>query len=411
MAPEPMAESLPREARLFGFPRNVFWLGVVSFLNDFSSEMIFPLLPLFFTTVLHASPAALGGMEGMVDSLSSLLKLWSGRMGDRLPRRKPLVVAGYSLATLTRPVIAFAAAPWHVVTLRILDRIGKGVRGAPRDALIADSVDRSSRGRAFGFHRTMDHLGAIAGPVTALILIPLLFGSRELREADYRLLFGIAAIPVLVAAPVLIFCVREPPRAAGARGPGGEGVRLGGSFWYLLGLILLFTLGNSSDAFLLLRAKALGLSTRDLYLIWAVLHVVKAALSTPAGALGDRVPRRYLIGAGWLVYAVVYLGFGAASAPWHVWALFAVYGAYFGLAEGSERALVADLVPAAARSTAFGWYSAAVGVAAFPASALFGVLWGLRGPGLAFGFGAALALVAAALLLLRPPSVPVLPGS
>lgn len=385
-------------------PSNVIWLGVVSLLNDFSSEIIFPLLPLFFTAVLHGSATALGSMEGLVESISSLLKLASGRMADRLPRRKPLMVAGYALASLARPLIALAAAPWQVAALRVFDRAGKGIRGAPRDAVIADSVPPDQRGAAFGFHRAMDHLGAIAGPVTALLLIPLLFGRRELRAPDYRLLFGIAAAPALASVLVLLLMVREAPHEphGPAREPGQAG--LPRPFWWVLGILLLFTLGNSTDAFLLLRAKSVGLSTTDLYLIWALLHVVKSALSAPAGALSDRVPRRWLIAGGWLVYAAVYWGFGGATHPLTIWLLFAVYGAYFGMVEGTERALVSDMVPQAARGTAFGWYHAAVGIAALPASVLFGALWDWRGPRLAFGVGAGLALAATVLLMLTPSS-------
>jgi MFS family permease len=368
--------------------------------------MIYPLLPVFFTVVLGASPAALGAMEGLVESTASLLKLWSGRLGDRLPRRKPLILTGYALASFARPVIAAAVAPWQVVALRVVDRVGKGIRGAPRDALIADSVDASIRGRAFGFHRAMDHLGAIAGPLTALVLIPLLFGPGELRPSEYRVLFAIAAVPALLSLVVLTLLVREAPRQAPPRSQHAPEKHMGSAFWCLLGVLLLFTLGNSSDTFLLLRAKAAGLTEKDLYLIWALLHLVKSALSTPAGALSDRLPRRWLIAGGWLVYAAVYLGFARATAPWQFWALFALYGLYFGLVEGSERALIADMVPADARGTAFGWYNASIGIAAFPASALFGVLWSWRGPGLAFGFGAALALVAALLLIGLTPGQP-----
>ena len=394
----------PAAVRASGLPRNVFWLGVVSLLNDFSSEMIYPLLPLFLTTVLRASPTALGDMEGLVESISSLLKVWSGRLGDRLPRRKPLVIAGYGLASAARPLIALATAPWHVIGLRVMDRIGKGIRGAPRDALIADSVDPERRGQAFGFHRAMDHLGAIAGPVTALALIPLLFGPGSLQPGDYRVLFSIAAVPAVVSVLILIFLVREPPRHLDPAEPGAPERRLGRAFWHLLGVIALFTLGNSSDMFLLMRARETGLSATDILLVWALLHVVKSALSAPAGMLSDRVPRRWLIAGGWLIYALVYLGFGQATAPWQIWSLFALYGIYFGMVEGTERALVADLVPRSARSTAFGWYNAAIGIAAFPASALFGRLWTWFGPQWAFGFGAALALLASVLLLAARPA-------
>jgi MFS family permease len=403
-----MSGAPPEKTRPARLPRNVFWIGLVSLLNDFSSDMIYPLLPLFFTAALHASPATLGDMEGLVESVSSLLKLWSGRVADRLPGRKPLLVFGYSLASVARPLVAVAAAPWHVIAIRVADRVGKGVRGAPRDALLADSVEPGQRGRAFGFHRAMDHLGATAGPVTALVLIPLLFGPGDLRPGEYRVLFGIAALPALASVLILLFCVREAPRHAEVREAGTPEVRLGRPFWYVLGVITLFTLGNSSDMFLLLRARAAGLKETDILLVWALLHVVKSALSTPAGALSDRIPRRWLIAGGWLVYAGVYVGFGQATAPWHIWALFAVYGIYFGMVEGPERALIADLVPKSARGTAYGWYNAAIGIAAFPASALFGRLWTWVGPQWAFGFGAGLALASAVLLLAagRPAPAP-----
>lgn len=392
-----------RSARL---PPNVVWLGVVSFLNDFSSEIIFPLLPAFFIGVLGASPALLGQMEGLVESTASLLKVVSGRLGDRLRRRKPLVVAGYSLASLTRPLVALAVAPWQVIALRVVDRIGKGIRGAPRDALIADAVDENGRGRAFGFHRAMDHLGAIAGPVTALVLIPLLqhahvFAPGPLQARDYRWLFGIAAAPAVLSVLLLALLVREAPRAPQPREHGAPSAALGGAFWRLMAVLVLFTLGNSSDAFLLLRTYDFGLTLTDSYLIWALLHLVKAGLSTPAGALSDRLPRRWLIAGGWLVYALVYLGFALATAAWQIWVLFAVYGVYFGLVEGTERALVTDLVPKGLRGTAFGWYHAAIGIAAFPASFLFGLIWQQAGAAAAFSYGAALALLAALLLLTR----------
>jgi MFS family permease len=380
---------------------------MVSLLNDFSSEMIFPLLPAFFTIALGGSASGLGAMEGLVDSISSLLKLVAGRISDRLPRRKPLLLLGYGLASITRPVVAFAFSPWQVLALRVLDRTGKGIRGAPRDALIADSVAPTARGRAFGFHRSMDHLGAIAGPITALILIPLMFGSRPLGPADYRLLFAIAAAPAALSLLVLLLGVKEAPRPPRANDSRAGSPRLARTFWWLLAIITLFALGNSSDAFLLLRAQRIGLSLRDLYFIWVVLHLVKSALSAPAGALSDRLGRKSLILAGWIVYSLVYAGFALATQPWQIWLLFGVYGIYFGLVEGTERALVADLVPAEARGTAFGWYNGCVGAAAFPASLLFGVLWDHGGPVAAFGLGCGLALAAAALLTAIPMPRPV----
>jgi len=404
-------ETVKARRPLLSLPPTVLGLGLVSLLTDFSSEMIYPLLPLFFTTVLGGSAAGLGFMEGLVESIASLLKLVSGRWSDRLQHRKPLVVAGYSLASVARPLIALAANPWHVIGLRVLDRTGKGLRGAPRDALIADAVEPTRRGEAYGLHRAMDNLGAVAGPVTGLLLFPVLFGARPLGGGDFRLLFGIAAVPAVLSVLVLLFLVREAPRATAPRATGSNtgAATLGRPFWFLLAVLVLFTLGNSSDMFLVLRASSAGLHVRDIYLIWALLHVVKTALSTPAGMLSDRVPRRFLIAGGWIVYAAVYLGFGLASSAASIWWLFGVYGIYFALVEGTERALVADLVPASARGTAFGWYNASIGIAAFPASVIFGGLWTwggtARGPLLAFGLGSALALTAAVLLLLQPRSL------
>jgi MFS family permease len=373
-------------------PPNVIWLSVVSFLNDASSEMIYPLLPRFFVVTLRASAPALGLMEGIAESTASLVKLGSGWWGDRLSRRKPLVLFGYSLAALSRPFIAAARSPIEVVLLRFADRFGKGVRGAPRDALIADSVAPKERGRAFGFQRSLDHLGAIVGPGLAMILLLLAPGG-------YRLVFASAAVPALAGVAVLAAMVREPAVIRAGQAPRLLDVAgLGGGFWFLLATIFLFTLGNSSDAFLLLRAHDAGIADVWIPALWMLLHAVKAACSTPAGILSDRIPRRVLVIAGWLAYAAVYAGFAVSHAAWQVWALFGGYGLYAGLVEGAERALIADLAPAAARGTAFGWYNLAAGIGALPASVIAGVLWKLAGPGAALGFGAAMALLAAASL-------------
>ena len=375
--------------------RNVIALGVVSFFTDFSSEMIYPLLPLFLSTVLGGSVSAIGAIEGAAESTAALLKLASGWWSDRVRRRKPLVVGGYALAAFARPLVALAFSPLQVLAIRLTDRVGKGIRTSPRDALIADSVDPAVRGRAFGFHRASDHAGAVVGPLVAFALLQ--WGGFSLRS-----LFLAAAIPGLAAVAVLVLAVREVPRAPAARSvavhPGETPPRLGaplpGRFWAVLGAILVFTLGNSTDAFLLLRAAQLGVPAALVPILWAMLHVVKSASSTPGGALSDALGRKPLIVAGWLLYAGVYFAFGRATDPWQAWVLFAVYGVFFGLTEGSEKALVADLVPAARRGTAFGWYNLAVGLAALPGSLLFGALWDWRGPSTAFTFGAVLALAA-----------------
>lgn len=369
-------------------PRTVIALAAVSLLTDASSEMIYPLLPVFLSTVLGASALAIGAIEGAAESTAALLKLLSGWWSDRLARRKPLVVAGYGLASLARPLVGLAGNVEQVLALRLVDRVGKGIRTAPRDALIADSVDPAIRGRAYGFHRAADHAGAVVGP---LLASTLLFLGLHLRSV-----FLLAAVPAALAMLTLLLAVpepkREPPRTAGSRGLTTAG--LSGTFWGYLFVLLLFTLGNSSDAFLLLRAAQLGVPPSLVPVLWSFLHVVKSLTSTPGGILSDKLGRRPMIVAGWFVYAAVYAGFAVASEPLHAWLLFAAYGIFFGLTEGVEKALVADLVPPAARGTAFGWYNLAIGIGALPASLIFGAIWDRAGSEAAFAFGASLALLA-----------------
>lgn len=376
-------------------PRTVIALGAVSLLTDLSSEMIYPLLPVFLSTALGAGPLAIGAIEGAAESVAALLKLASGWWSDRLPRRKPLVIAGYGIASLVRPLIGLAQNVGQVLVIRLADRAGKGIRGAPRDALIADAVDASQRGRAYGFHRAADHAGAVAGPIVAFAL--LTWGGVSLRTV-----FLLAAIPAAAAMIVLIAGVRESAREPVPATDTSKLDRAGLSrrFWAYLGVLMVFTLGNSTDALLILRANELGVSAAVIPILWAVLHVVKSVSSTPGGVLSDRVGRRPLIVGGWLVYAAVYLGFAYASESWHAWALFITYGLYFGMTEGVEKALVADLVPARLRGAAFGWYNLTIGLAALPASLLFGGLWQAYGATAAFLTGAGLALVAAAGLIL-----------
>lgn len=389
--------------------RNVMALAAVSFLTDASSEIIAPLLPLFLVGTLGATVSMVGVIEGSAEAVASLLKLASGWWSDRVSRRKPLIVAGYALASLVRPLVAIAQSATQVLAIRLLDRVGKGIRGAPRDALLAASTPREFRGRAFGFHRAADHAGAVVGPLIAVACLQWL-------GMPVRHVFWVAAIPGALAVMVAIAFVREPRASSGGApvvatsspqdtAPGSV-TALPRSFWLTMLPILVFTLGNSTDAFLLLRASQLGVPTALIPLIWVLLHFVKSASSTPAGALSDRVGRRPLIVAGWVLYAAVYAAFSLATDAWHAWALFGVYGVVFGLTEGTEKALVADLVPAMRRGTAFGWYQATVGVAALPASIMFGVVWDRYGSPAAFGMGAGLAVVAAvimSLVVLTPP--------
>lgn len=372
---------------------NVLALAAVSFLTDASSEIIAPLLPLFLVGTLGASVQMVGVIEGAAEAVAALLKVASGWWSDRVSRRKPLIVLGYGLASLVRPMVAVAQTGAHVLAIRLTDRVGKGIRGAPRDALLAASVPAEQRGRAFGFHRAADHAGAVVGPLVALACLQWL-------GMPVRQVFWVAAVPGALAVLVALVLVKEEQpavRAAPVRRP-AERVAppvLPTRFWAGIAPVVLFTLGNSTDAFLLLRASQLGVPTALIPLLWVALHVVKSASSTPGGALSDRVGRRPLIVAGWLLYAAVYAGFAVAEAQWHAWALFAVYGAVFGLTEGSEKALVADLVAPAQRGTAFGWYHGLVGAAALPASVLFGYVWDRYSAGVAFTMGAGLAVGAA----------------
>ena len=382
-------------------PRTVLALSLVSLLTDASSEIIYPLLPLFLTTTLGASAGALGVIEGAAETTASLLKLVSGWWSDRVGRRKPLVIAGYGIASVARPLVAIAQSAGQVLAIRVSDRVGKGIRSSPRDALLADSVAPDQRGRAYGLHRAADNFGAVIGPLIA-------FAMLRWTSISLRHLFLLAAVPALFALVALLVGVREDPRrvrvsaAPAARRP----ILAGGlprRFWGYLTVLLLFTLGNSSDAFILLRASQLGVSAALLPIIWAMLHVVKSATSTPSGALSDRVGRVPLIVAGWLIFAAVYLAFGRATQTWQAWGLFAVYGTYFGLTEGVEKALVADLVPADKRGAGFGWYNLAIGLGALPASVIFGAVWDRWGAAAAFEMGAGLSAVAAVALPLVVP--------
>ena len=372
-------------------------LGAASFLTDLSSEMIFPLLPVFLTTVLGAGPRALGVIEGFAEATASLLKVASGVWTDRTRRRKPLVVFGYSASGAVRPLIALATTWPMVLALRIGDRVGKGIRTSPRDALIADVTPGDLRGRAFGLHRAFDHAGAVAGPLVAAALLH--WGGLSVRQV-----FLLAAVPAALVVAVLVLGVREPAKAqpeANAAGDGRAG-SLGLPYRRLLLAIVVFTLGNSTDAFLLLRLGEAGLTPALVAAAWSALHVVKSGTTYLGGRLSDRLGRRPMVIAGWLVYAAVYLAFAAVTDTVALVATFLIYGVHFGLTEPVEKAWVAEMAPASLRGRAFGWYHGAVGFAALPASLLFGVLWQAFGSATAFTTGAALALVATALLMRVP---------
>ncbi len=374
-------------------PRNVKVLGGASLLNDIASEMIFPLLPTFLLTVLLGNRFYLGVIEGAADSVASLLKLWSGGRSDQAGRRKGFVLFGYALAAVTRPLIGVIVAPWQLLAVRVGDRIGKGVRTAPRDALIADSTGPSIRGRAFGFHRAMDHLGAALGPLLAA-------GFLWLWPDHLRLLFLVTVLPGLLVVGLLVFGLRETPTAEPAKEPLRLTLRpFDRNFrLYLLALVV-FTLGNSSDAFLLVRAVELGVPAVLLPVLWGAFHVVKSVGNLLLGRAVDRIGARPFLFLGWLVYAGVYLAFGLATTAWQAWAFFLAYALFYGLTKPAEKTLVASLVGSERKGLAYGWYNCAIGIATLPASLIFGALYQVSGALAAFGWGAALALVAVILLI------------
>lgn len=396
-------------------PRPVWFLGFTSLFTDAATEMIYPLLPVYLRQVLGASATSLGVIEGVAEGVNSLLKLISGWLADRRTRRRPLVIVGYAISSAARPLIALTTAWQQVLLIRALDRTGKGIRGAPRDAMLARFATASSRGRIFGFHRAMDHTGAIVGPLIATIFLFFFPG-------EYRTLFLLTAIPG-AAAVAMLFWVQEPDADIRSEAPVAQlherssrdrsrnvsrdiesqgRAPLPGRLYAVLGIILLFSLGNSADAFLLLRlTDALGSAT-FIPLLWAGLHVVKASLSTWGGGLSDRLGRKRVIVMGWAIYALVYLGFATATSAVAFVAWFLFYGVYFALAEGAEKALVADLTPSTRHGAAFGLYNAALGAGTLAASVAFGFFYDRFGAPTAFGVGAALAAVAALLLVVVP---------
>ncbi len=384
-------------------PREVKALGAVSLLNDTASEMVVPLLPAFLTAVLRSGAQALGVIEGIAETTASLLKYAAGRWSDRLRSRKPPAVAGYTLSVLARPLIGLAGAVWHVGALRFADRVGKGIRTAPRDALLAGVVAEEHRARAFGFQRAMDHAGAVIGPLAAAALL-------HLAGLSLSAVFLLSIIPGVAAVLVLAIAVREPAGAGpttavpgGPRRPQAEPSllsdrRIAG---YLLA-VCIFTLGNSADSFLILRALELGIPVALAPVLWAVLHLSRSAWAVPGGSLADRHGRLRMILAGWAVYALAYAGFGLATEGWMMWPLFVLYGLHAGLTEGAERAVVADFAAPEVRGRAFGAFHLATGIGALPASVLTGFLWERFGAPAALGVGAGFAALAAAVLLLWP---------
>jgi len=384
----------PMLAGLASLPRTVWLIGLISLLNDAASEMIFPLVPLYLAAVLMAGPRVLGLIEGISEATASLLKLFSGVIADRTGRTKPWVLGGYALAGFARPLIALAGSWPAVLALRLVDRVGKGLRTSPRDALLAASVAPGARGLAFGLHRAMDNAGALVGPLAASLLLGLGWSLREV--------ILLALVPAILCL-LLSLGLREP-RAADRPASPAFSWRLEGlprAFKRYLLVLALFTLGNASNMFLLLRAREFGLPEAQVPLAWAAVSLVAMLLSTPLSALSDKIGRARLIHAGWLAYAAFYLGMGLLppGIPLALYGLFAGYGLFMAATEGAEKALVADLAPPALRGTAFGWFNLTAGLGLLPASLVFGALYQWAGAATAFAFSAACAFGAALLLI------------
>jgi len=386
------------DSRPHSFPRNVRALGWTSFFNDTATEMSYWLLPQFLVGMLGAGPMAFGLIEGAAETVASFGRLVSGFLSDRWRRRKPLAAIGYTVANGVKPLLALAQSWPQVFWIRFCDRAAKGFRAAPRDALIADSVPAGQRGAAFGFRQAMDSAGAMAGPLAAFLLLSRFHG-------DVRKVFWAASVPGLISILLVWLAVREiRPASSAADHPklSVTGVLRGQnrSLLVLLGAVVVFSLANSSDLFLILRAQNLEVRAELTPVLGLVFNLVYTLLSWPAGKLSDRIPRRYLIVAGYLVYAGVYLGFARTASAWAVWALMPLYGIYYALTEGVLKAWISDLVPSARRASVFGVFNWAVGVTALPASLLAGWLWQHQSPAAPFYASAFLSLAAAVLLAL-----------
>jgi MFS family permease len=404
----------PTKGRIRSLPRNVWAVSLTSFFMDISSEMVINILPLFLSNVLGVKTNIIGLIEGIAEATASLLKVFSGWLSDRLGARKWLAVCGYALSALSKPFFYFANTWGMVAGVRWTDRVGKGIRTAPRDALVADSIDEEHRGLAFGFHRAADTGGAMIGLLIALLVVWLSQStSTTLNQATFKTVALISIIPAVLAVASLAIGARDVKVGEKRALPQISFRGLGKRFAIFMVIVGIFDLGNSSDAFLVLRAQERGLNVLGVLGTLVTFNLVYTLVSTPAGSLSDRIGRRRVIVGGWLVYAAIYLGFALAGTGWHVWFLYTIYGVYYGLAYGTTKAMVADIVPVELRGTAYGTYNAMLGILDFPASVIAGLLWQGAGRWSGFGasapfyFGAALSFTAAILMAFVMPKKPV----
>ncbi len=380
-------------------PRNVWAVGLTSFFMDISSEMVINILPLFLANVLGVQTSIIGVIEGVAEATASILKLFSGWLSDKLGGRKWLAVAGYGISAVTKPFFYFANSWGLIAGVRWADRVGKGVRTAPRDALVADSVTEETRGLAFGFHRAADTAGAMLGLLIALGVVWMAQANAlDLSRSTFQTVVLISLLPALLAVLSLAVGAKDVAVSSHRAAPKFSLRSMGKPFLIFLVIVSIFTLGNSSDAFLVLRAQNLGMTVTGILMMLVMFNLIYTLVSAPAGSLSDRVGRRRLIVGGWLVYAAIYLGFAMAQAAWQVWTLYVAYGLYYGMAYGTANAMVADLVPENLRGTAYGTYNAILGILTFPASVIAGLLWQGFGPSAPFLFGGVLALTAALLM-------------
>ncbi|RPI84316.1 MAG: MFS transporter [Chloroflexi bacterium] len=396
--------------RIRNLPRNIWAVGLTSFFMDISSEMVLTIIPLFLSNVLGMQTGIIGLIEGIAEATASLLKLFSGWLSDKLGGRKWLAVAGYAFSAFTKPFF-YVASSWELIaTIRWADRVGKGIRTAPRDALVAGSVTKEIRGLAFGFHRAMDTAGSMVGLLIAAVVVWMAqANSINLTKNTFQTIVLFSLVPALLAVLSLAIGAKEVIVKGQRELPKITLRNMGKSFSVFLVIVSIFTLGNSSDAFLILRAQNLGISVIGILGMLIVFNLVYSLISTPAGTLSDRVGRKRLIIVGWLVYAAIYAGFALANSAWQVWVLYVSYGLYYGLAHGSANAMVADLVSDNLRGTAYGTYNGIIGILSFPSSLIAGLLWqgagtwGGFGPSAPFLFGGALALLAAILMAVWMP--------
>lgn len=378
-------------------PRNVWAVSLTSLFTDISTEMVINLIPLYLANVLGIKTPLIGLIEGIAETTSSVLKVFSGWLSDRLGQRKQLVVLGYFLSSISKPFFAFASTWPGVLLIRWMDRVGKGIRTAPRDALIVDSVEPERRGLAFGVQRSADTFGALLGLVTAYAITTAGGGGVSLTKETFQTAAIASALPAFIAIAILVFGARDIPVKRTKSPPPRLTLKgLPPRFRIFLGIVMIFTLGNSADAFLILRAQERGLDIPGVLLSLLLFNAVYVLLSTPAGSLSDRVGRQRMIAIGWATYGLVYLGFALAQQPWHITAMYTLYGVYYALYDGVAKAFIADMTPAEMRGTAYGVYHAAVGLMAFPASLLAGVLW--QGAGGWSGFGPTAPFLAGAVL-------------